>query len=58
MTGIFVQIYREGRAQSVEIEDLTATEWTSFVQARPVAEGWTWARALAMWVHETVPQEP
>ena len=58
MTGLYVRILRDGRGQTVELEDMTADEWPAFVATRPPEEGWAFARALALWIRDHVREEP
>lgn len=58
MTGIFLRIGRQGRWQAVALENLTAPEWAAFVATQSAADGWHWARRLAVWIRETLEQEP
>ncbi len=49
MTGIRISITRDGRAQFIEIEDLTDAELLELSRQRPL-EGWQWVAALVVWL--------
>jgi predicted small metal-binding protein len=57
MTGYFVRAYRDGKWQSLEIDQLTDEERKAFAESQP-ARGWTWAHALASWIRDNVKDAP
>ena len=43
---------REGKWQTIEIDQLTDNELHEFAQQQPVLEGWQWAKFLAKWIRD------
>lgn len=59
MTGLFVQVTRDGRPRSVEIEYLTDEEFDALEkQSKDAGDCWKWVRALARWIRENVHPAP
>jgi len=53
MTGAYVRIKRDGKWQSIEIEELTEDELDIFSASQP-GDGWKWAKFLAKWIRENI----
>lgn len=56
MTGLYVRVERGGRWQAVEVETLTEEEWRALEACSTPEKGWQWARRLAAWIHDEVPE--
>ena len=53
MTGFFFRILRDGKWQSVEIENFTEEEFVKFERDYP-EKGWFVARGLISWIRDNV----
>ena len=56
MTGAYVRIYREGKWQNVEFDQLTGAEMTAFAEDHP-EDGWRWAIFLGVWIRDNIKEE-
>ena len=56
MTGFYVRVLRDGRWQSIEIDQLSDKELDEFISSKIEGQedGWSWVRALAIWVRDNV----
>ena len=58
MTGTYVRIERDGKWQSIEIDQLTDAELDTFAAANHQLErGWTWAKFLAKWIRDNIKED-
>lgn len=53
MTGAYIRIERDGKWQSIEIDQLTDEELESFSKQQP-EDGWKWAKFLAGWIRDNI----
>ena len=53
MTGAYVRIKRNGKWESVEIDQMTNKELADFEYNNP-DDGWRWAKFLARWIRDNV----
>ncbi len=53
MTLAYVRIERDGKWQSVEIDQLTDAELEAFADMH-VGDGWKWAKYLAKWIRDNI----
>jgi hypothetical protein len=57
MTGLYVEIRRDGVQQQVEIDQLTDIELVVFAGGQPMERGWEVAISLAAWIRENVRED-
>ena len=53
MTGAYVRIYREGKWQTIEFDQLTDDEMNRIAEFSPYG-GWQWAIFFAKWIRENI----
>ena len=53
MTGAYVRIFRGGKWQSVEFDQLTDDEMDAFSEQLP-GDGWMWAKFFGKWIRDNV----
>ena len=53
MTGAYVRIERDGKWQSIELDQLTNEELELFAISHP-EDGWRWAKFLAMFIRDNI----
>lgn len=56
-TGFFVRTFREGKWDSVEIDQLTDAELDAVADKHGNDRGWLWAKALAKWIRDNIQSE-
>jgi hypothetical protein len=57
MTGIFVRVQRDGRWQTLEIDELSDEEICTVLEARPAEELVRWIVVLAGWIRDHVRED-
>lgn len=53
MTGAYVRVFRDGRWENVQIDQLTDDELDQLEKDQP-ERGWVWAKFLAKWIRDNV----
>jgi hypothetical protein len=56
MTSAYVRVYRDGKWQPIEIDQLTDAELAAFADTMK-EDGWKWAKFLAAWIRDNVKGE-
>ena len=59
MTGIYIRAYRDGRPQSLELDELSDEELAQWAeqQRERGRDGWSWAVELVKWIRDNVKAE-
>ena len=56
MTGAYVRIERDGKWESIEIDQLSDEELKA-IQVDRREDGWFWAKFLARWIRDNVKEK-
>ena len=54
MTGFFIRIMRGGKAQNVDVAEMTDAELDAFFDGVDVDRAAAWAKALAKWIRDNI----
>lgn len=56
MTGACVRVERDGKWESIEVDQLTDGELDALCDQQP-ERGWVWAKFLAKWIRDNIKED-